>query len=73
MPVVKIGQEIRRRRLARGWSQRELALRAGVHPNSILAYENGQREPYLSSAILILNAMGYGLAIVPMAGERSRR
>lgn len=68
---MNLGKEIRKRRLALGWSQRELALRSGVHPNSILAYENGQREPYLSSAILILNAMGYGLAVVPMAGERS--
>lgn len=67
-----IGQEIRRRRLALGWSQRELALRAGVHPNSIAAYESGKREPYLSSADLILGAMGYCLKVVPMAVERSK-
>lgn len=62
---MNLGQEMKKRRLALGWSQQELALRAGVHPNSIVAYEKGNREPYLSSAVLILNAMGYGLAIVP--------
>lgn len=67
---MNLGKEIRKRRLALGWSQRELALRAGVHPNSILAYEKGDREPYLSSAVLILNAMGYSLAIVPIAVDR---
>lgn len=62
---MNLGQEMKKRRLALGWSQQELALRAGVHPNSIVAYEKGKREPYLSSAILILNAMGCSLAIVP--------
>lgn len=62
---MNLGQEMKKRRLALGWSQQELALRAGVHPNSIVAYEKGYREPYLSSAVLILNAMGYGLVIVP--------
>lgn len=65
---MNLGQEMKKRRLALGWSQQELALRAGVHPNSIVAYEKGNREPYLSSAVLILNAMGYGLAIVPWQG-----
>lgn len=62
---MNLGQEIRKRRIALGWTQQELALRAGVHPNSIVAYEKGNREPYLSSVIMIFGAMGYNLVIVP--------
>jgi transcriptional regulator with XRE-family HTH domain len=36
---------IRALRQARGWSQYELALRVGVHPQAVYLWETGRRTP----------------------------
>lgn len=41
----KVGEIIRSRRMARGWSQAELAKRVQCSPSAIGMYESGQRYP----------------------------
>lgn len=36
---------IRERRLERGWTQFELALEVGVHPQAVYLWESGRRTP----------------------------
>lgn len=36
---------IRRLRQARGWTQYDLALRVGVHPQAVYLWERGRRTP----------------------------
>lgn len=43
-----LGDEIRRRREARGWSQRDLADKAGMHYNSVCRYEAGADIPVVT-------------------------
>ncbi|SDR19472.1 Transcriptional regulator, contains XRE-family HTH domain [Rhizobiales bacterium GAS191] len=40
-----LSDRLRRARESRGWSQPELAERAGTHESSIAHYENGSRKP----------------------------
>jgi transcriptional regulator with XRE-family HTH domain len=49
------GQELRRRRLALGWTQAELAQRLEVAPNTVARWERGERgiaHPAMLSAML---------------------
>ncbi len=54
----RLGERVERRRVARGWSQKELAERATVSPDTIRAIENGERYPDLETLRLILIALG---------------
>lgn len=49
---------VRRLRLARGWTQRQLADAAGVTVRSISSYELGPRLPYADVAHRIALALG---------------
>lgn len=40
---MNVGEEIKRRRLERGWSAETLAAEAGIHRNSVYRYEAGGR------------------------------
>lgn len=42
----------------RRWSQRELAARAGCHPDEIGCYERGERVPSVHVAMRIAEALG---------------
>jgi len=41
-------QTIRSLRQARGWSQYDLALRIGVHPQAVYLWEHGRRTPQVA-------------------------
>ena len=41
---VRFGQRLRQLRRARGWSQEELAFRAGLHRTYVSSTERGQRN-----------------------------
>lgn len=49
---------IRRERIARGWTQKQLALRAGYHQSQVCEYENGQRTPPIHKVVDLVNALG---------------
>ncbi len=48
-------------RAERGWSQEELAQRAGCSPTLIALIETGKRQPSLETARRIARALGLGL------------
>jgi transcriptional regulator with XRE-family HTH domain len=61
-PVLQlaVGQRIKQLRLARDWSQEELADRAGVHRTYIGSAENGTRN--LSLQVLAMFARTFGIS-----------
>lgn len=60
--------KIKEDREARGWSQRELAKRAGVTTSLIGAYEKGSVSPTLRSLAKILDALGVASATDTVGG-----
>ena len=45
---VRLGQNIRRLREAKGWSQEDYADRAGIHRTYVSEIERGKRNPTIS-------------------------
>jgi transcriptional regulator with XRE-family HTH domain len=45
-------------RLVLGWSQNQLAMRAGVDPGAISHWEAGRREPSYKTLTLLCQALG---------------
>jgi transcriptional regulator with XRE-family HTH domain len=74
-----VGQRVRRLRLARGLSQRQLAVPAGVSHSYISRIEHGNREPTLEVLRKLARRLGVPLdyletgAPVPAAAERELR
>lgn len=58
----KMSYRIEEARLAKGWSQQQLAEMAGTTQQAIQRYENGQREPKISIAVRIADALGVSLS-----------
>lgn len=52
------GQRVREIRKARGWSQEELAHRAGLHYTYVGGIERGERNPALVNIGRIARALG---------------
>lgn len=52
------GSSVRTRRLEQGWSQEELAHRAGLHRTYIGSVERGERNLALSNAYALADALG---------------
>lgn len=61
------GQRLRQTRVARGWTQRVLAERAGLGVATVYVLERGRKRPRSSTAALLGIALG-----VPVAGAASR-
>ena len=55
------GPILRACRAAQGWTQRELAERAGVAVATVQCYERGVRAPSLACAELLADALGVTL------------
>jgi HTH-type transcriptional regulator / antitoxin HipB len=56
------GRRIARERKARGWSQVELARKAGLRASKLVSnYEAGASEPVLSNAAALARALGVSL------------
>ena len=70
----KFGQRVRELRKARGFSQEELAHRAGMHYTYLGGIERGERNPALQNIGRIADALGLPVAdlFVDTPG-RSRR
>lgn len=52
-----IGQEVKRRREARGWIQAKLAVEAGMAPSAVNQIENGKRRPSANSLEKLAEAL----------------
>tara|TARA_R110002094_G_scaffold57631_2_gene68764 strand:+ start:799 stop:1008 length:210 start_codon:yes stop_codon:yes gene_type:complete len=58
----KFGARLRKLREAQGWSQEELADRAGLHRTYISSVERGVRNPTITVLAKIAAALGVSLA-----------
>lgn len=58
MTPVRAARRLRLRRASRGWSQRELARRAGVSVETIARAEAGRSRPRPVTAFRIASALG---------------
>jgi transcriptional regulator with XRE-family HTH domain len=62
----QFAQEVRRRRMALGWTLNQLAEACGVSANYLGSLESGQRDPHLSTIDAIARALGCSAAdLVP--------
>lgn len=57
-PTVLLGNTVRRLREAKGWSQEEMAEKAGLHRTYISGIERGIRNPTLTILFKLANALG---------------
>ncbi len=78
-PTHQPKQTIRQLRQARDWPQLDLALRLGVHPNTIAAWEHGRTIPSPSHQQRLANLFGvpveaiaFGPADQAPAGDAAR-
>lgn len=55
--VEQVIATLRDQRIARGWSQRRLAERAGIDPKTVSLIERGMRSPTLHTLLRIATAM----------------
>jgi transcriptional regulator with XRE-family HTH domain len=58
----EVGQEIRRLREAKGWSQPKLAVEAGVAVSGVSQIENGRRNPNSSTLVKLAGALDVDIA-----------
>jgi len=62
-PKFELGRQILDLRLQRGWTQRELAQRAGTRQANISRLENAQLNPSVDTLQRIADALGVQLAV----------
>lgn len=55
---IRFGRKIRKLRLAKEWTQEELAAQTGLHPTYIGGVERGQRNLGLDNVLKIARALG---------------
>ena len=61
-----MGSRIKELRLAKGWTQAQLAAEAGVQLDTLRQWERGRRTPLLDAAALL--AKGLGCTVGQLAG-----
>ncbi len=71
-PKLDLARQVLDLRLKRGWTQQELAERAGTKQANISRLENARLNPSVDMLQKIANAFGVELAVmlIPTAGER---
>jgi transcriptional regulator with XRE-family HTH domain len=72
VPIVSVGQEVRRRREALRWSQAEVARQSGVSRTVVCEIEAGQRVPSLRTYERLRTALGLDTAAAVLAPPRPR-
>ena len=72
VPVVSVGQELRRRREAMRWSQAEVARQSGVSRTVVCEVEAGQRVPSLRTYERLRVALGLDVPAAVLAPPRHR-
>ena len=68
--LMRFGKAIRRLRLAKGWTQEELADRAKLHPTYIGGIERGERNVGLENIIRIARALGEHPSVLFIGAQR---
>ena len=63
-----LSQQLRQARKAKGWSQGDLARRAGTDPRQISRIETAAHEPKLSLLLAVVAALELDLGLVPRQG-----
>jgi len=58
MAGVKIGRSVRAKRVARFWTQNQLAREAGISQKALSKIENDEVEPRFSTIIRLAKALG---------------
>lgn len=53
----RFGQNLRRLRTERAWTQEQLAEKAGCHPNYVGGLERGERNPTLTTLLAVSRAL----------------
>ncbi|WP_343587211.1 helix-turn-helix domain-containing protein [Herbaspirillum sp.] len=71
--ILDIGEQVRHARKARKWSAADLALRAGIHRNTLLALETGKGNIELAKLLAICGELELALELVPQAVAGLRR
>ncbi|MGH7206425.1 MAG: helix-turn-helix domain-containing protein [Nitrospiraceae bacterium] len=70
-PQARFGEQVRRFRLSRGWSQEELAQRAGRHWTYIGGIERGERNITIRVIADLARALGVEIRdLFPSKGAR---
>ena len=64
-----IGKNIKKYRIQKGWTQKELAEAANLAQPAIARMENKTATPQLDTLLKILAPMGKTLAVVPLKNE----
>lgn len=57
-PEEALGQVIRERRKARGWSQEDLGFESGLHRTYIGVLERGEKNVSLKNLVLVAETLG---------------
>lgn len=70
--ILEIGEQIRRARRARKLSAVELAARAGIHRNTLLALETGKGNIELVKLFSVCGELGLELLLVPQQAAAMR-
>jgi transcriptional regulator with XRE-family HTH domain len=65
----EIGEVLRRRRQERGHTLLGMGVRLGTRRGRVSEWEHGHRIPNAATFIRYANALGYDVALVPMAGH----
>jgi transcriptional regulator with XRE-family HTH domain len=52
-------------RLEKGWSQKDLAEKTGLHQSAIARFESGESNPSLKTILKIVKALGHKLSTQP--------
>lgn len=66
------GQELKKLRRKKGWSQMKLAMEAGLHLNALGNLERGQRLPSLHTVMVLCRALDVPTAELIGAVEKAR-
>lgn len=67
-PVEHISESVRTHRTSHGWSQLELANRAGLDRKTVNRIENGRFSPSVDTLLAVSNALG--VSVNHLLGEK---
>jgi transcriptional regulator with XRE-family HTH domain len=69
--MTRVGDEIKRLRKDRGWSQPQLAVKAGIAVSAVSQIENGRRSPNVSTLDKLAGA--FGVEVMELFPKTERR